>query len=155
MISHCHLVFQSPPASLASRHVEDLFSPLVLCSQVASVRCCPPLSKLVNYTGKLARLDFPLAPLYQLAKVLLSGLYDLFLCTLWQSPLFLPPPPFFCFATLNSNAWANRYEHTSRVCLWGEDQIQKGFTMTNNISHHTLLYFLIHLLISWQTVQVY
>lgn len=73
-IAICRLVFQSPPASLASRHVEDLFSPLGLCSQVASVRCCPPLSELVNYIGTLAWLDFPLAPLYQLAIVLLSGL---------------------------------------------------------------------------------
>lgn len=66
-IAICHLVFGCPPASLASRHVEDLFSPLGLCSQVASVRCRPPLSELINSTGVLTGLDSPLAALYRLA----------------------------------------------------------------------------------------
>lgn len=66
------------------------------------------------YIGTLAWLDFPLAPLYQLAIVLLSGLYDLF-CAHCDNLL-----SFCLFASSTETHWTHTDEHIvslkRRIC---------------------------------------
>lgn len=131
----------------ASRHVEDLFSPLGFCSQVASVRCCLPLSELLNYWhadmgGFSSRSLVPVG--YSAAKWLV---WSVILRTLRQSRLSASLHP------------VQKHMETSMLCLWNTetkhifhiDQI----IVSCQWSHFALFSNAVsnHLLISWQTVQ--
>lgn len=136
----------------ASRHVEDLFSPLGLCSQVASVRCCLPLSELVNYwhagTGGFSSRSLVLVG-YSAAKWLI---WSVFLRTLWQSRLSASLHP------------AQKHTETSALPVWRTETKSQNWQTYFHIdqiiiscqwSHFALFCnaVSVHLLISWQTVR--
>lgn len=112
-IAICRLVFQSPPASLTSRHVEVLFSPLgfMLPSGICQVLpASQRAGKLYWHAGMAGFSSRSLVPVgYSAAKWLVWSV----LLTLWQPPLFWP----LFFYIQHRHTW----RETSTFYVWNTE----------------------------------